>query len=567
MVIGILPTAALATDGEENIPIITGELPRDTETPDSKESVLPDEGVPGYETPVEEPVKSEDSVESEDDGAPEGLDEAKNGYLSEDESADAIGEYRDENGDDFATPSSGELLEVHFDDSVNANIPTILAEDEFTNTDVIRYTVLLLDCSGSMRNTPIVKMRAAATKFCEQVLQANGTNYVAIVPFSDSNKTTTEFTSDLDTLKTAIGKFSATGGTNINDALLHADELLSAIPDSAQTIKNVLLLSDGLPENGASNSNGRYTAKYSSIFHYRYADGEKVVLLPSDTDYTISMRATGEGEVNYAVEEYNLDTMSIVRVLQYETVEVDIGDTLTADVPVFSQAEQDNGIPTGSTVTYTLSDNGKLIDYTNIVGTPAEYAVEVMAEDTGAIYGLVSGGGFYTEGSFAQVEAYPLTDSSFTGWYDEGGTLVSAEKTYRFAVTENTTLVAHFDEVETYQLTVKAQNGGSVANAYQIHVPAGVYVAMEASPNTGYTFAGWISDSGSFENRYSLNTQFIMPSQDAVVTATFNGTTPEGSPNYSSNSSSDSDPTYSITVSRNIVGGTIKVSPTSSASG
>lgn len=292
----------------------------------------------------------------------------------------------------------------------------------------------------------------------------------------------------------------------------------------------------------------------SYVIAYVNAEGEKIVLLPANESYTISMQATGEGQVHYLVEEYDLDVMSVVRSLQYDAVDVDAGDVLTADVPAFSQQEQTGGIPDGSSAAYSLTDGETPVDYDDNRGTPVEYTVEVTSEaaETGATYGLVSGGGYYTEGSFAQVEAYPLTDSNFAGWYDESGSLVSLEETYRFAVNEDTTLVAHFYEVPTYQLTVQAQNGGSVANAYQIYVPEGVSVAVEASPDAGYEFAGWISTGGDFEDRLSPNTQFIMPAQDTVVTAAFNDRT----------SSQPSVPaTYLITLSNKTTGGSVSIQP------
>ena len=306
----------------------------------------------------------------------------------------------------------------------------------------------------------------------------------------------------------------------------------------------------------------------SHISAYVNTDGEKIVLLPSDTDYTISMQATGEGEVNYFVEEYDLNAASTVRTLRYNAVAVKPNDVLSAEVPALSQQEQEDGIPNGSSATYSLSDGGTPVTCTDKAGTPAEYTVEVTtaATENNAVYGLVSGGGTYTEGSFAQVEAYPIMDSNFGGWYDEAGTLISEETTYRFAVTGNTTLVAHFDEVATYQLTVQAQSGGTVANEYQIYVPAGASVAVEAYPYAGYVFAGWISDSGSFVDSFSTNTQFVMPAQNATVTATFSNTAPSdptipNPPHTSDTSSSDTPTTFTITLPERVVGGEISVLP------
>ena len=66
-------------------------------------------------------------------------------------------------------------------------------------SSVKRYTVLALDRSGSMVNgstVPFVMMKIAAIKFCENVLKADGENYVAIVSYGSNATTDCTFTSD-----------------------------------------------------------------------------------------------------------------------------------------------------------------------------------------------------------------------------------------------------------------------------------------------------------------------------------------------------------------------------------
>lgn len=112
-----------------------------------------------------------------------------------------------------------------------------------------RYTVLVLDCSGSMYGDPIVALREAATKFCEQVFLADTAevkNQVALVSFDDYAIVESDFTNDLDKLKAAISTLDDRGITNIADALVKADTLLKNVND-ANAIKNVLLLTDGVP--------------------------------------------------------------------------------------------------------------------------------------------------------------------------------------------------------------------------------------------------------------------------------------------------------------------------------
>lgn len=137
-------------------------------------------------------------------------------------------------------------------------------------SNVSRYTVLVLDVSGSMGGTPMATLKTAAKKFCEQVLKADGENHVAITTYSDDAKTICDFTENLTTLQDSIETIGATNMTNITSGLELADTLLSTIKDTENTKKNVLLLSDGLPNEGTTLTTGNYSS--SDYAGYEYAN-------------------------------------------------------------------------------------------------------------------------------------------------------------------------------------------------------------------------------------------------------------------------------------------------------
>ena len=56
-------------------------------------------------------------------------------------------------------------------------------------TDFLRYNVLLLDASGSMEGETLEVIKKSAINFCREVLEASGSNYVAVVSFSNNAKT------------------------------------------------------------------------------------------------------------------------------------------------------------------------------------------------------------------------------------------------------------------------------------------------------------------------------------------------------------------------------------------
>ncbi len=120
-----------------------------------------------------------------------------------------------------------------------------------------RYTVLVLDHSGSMRGQPIEQMKDAAKKFCEVIKndntnpETNSTNYVAVVGFSTTPDAGAAFTQNIDELYPVIDNLRATNLTDISAALLEADRLFRETPTTRETkkiVRNIILLSDGLPE-------------------------------------------------------------------------------------------------------------------------------------------------------------------------------------------------------------------------------------------------------------------------------------------------------------------------------
>lgn len=123
--------------------------------------------------------------------------------------------------------------------------------------DVTRDIVLVLDNSISMEGTPLAYLKKAAIKFCASVLQASGTNRVAIVAYDTDISVTTEFTSDLDSLSTSINSMDGKGKwTNITVGVQKADELLQT---SVARIKNIVVMTDGVPTAGEYNASGPYT--------------------------------------------------------------------------------------------------------------------------------------------------------------------------------------------------------------------------------------------------------------------------------------------------------------------
>ena len=146
-----------------------------------------------------------------------------------------------------------------------------------------RYTVLVLDASGSMWGTPAAKQREAAQKFCSDILSAEGTNYVALVELDTRASVKCNFTTDIDEISEKISKVGEYGGTNYGSALETAGSLLESIDPS--NTRNIVFCSDGLPEAGDRSETGPYTAADDTF--YKYANAAYSVAADMKDDYNI----------------------------------------------------------------------------------------------------------------------------------------------------------------------------------------------------------------------------------------------------------------------------------------
>lgn len=135
----------------------------------------------------------------------------------------------------------------------------------------VRYTVVILDTSGSMGTSAMNTQKAAAIKFCESMMSAGGTNYIALVELNTNTRVMQDFTMDIATLRSVINGCVASGGTNTGAAIKKAGELLNGVPAGLNAQKTVVLCSDGLAQHGSSTSSGPYTSQDVSSY-YGYAN-------------------------------------------------------------------------------------------------------------------------------------------------------------------------------------------------------------------------------------------------------------------------------------------------------
>ena len=140
------------------------------------------------------------------------------------------------------------------------------AGDTITEFKGPRDIYLVLDISGSMSGTPIVKLKEAAKEFCATMIEdKTGDNRIAIITYNTTVETVS-FSSDYAALANTIDAFTAKGSTAMYDALMSVKDINESLgnPDAS---KHVVVMADGLPNEGAVITSGKYTAKDSTMYY------------------------------------------------------------------------------------------------------------------------------------------------------------------------------------------------------------------------------------------------------------------------------------------------------------
>ena len=128
--------------------------------------------------------------------------------------------------------------------------------------------------------------------------------------------------------------------------------------------------------------------------------------------------------------------------------------------------------------------------------------------------GSVTGTGIFHHGTNPYITAIPDTGYSFIEWSGYGVTDPSSSiTTVDMSMDRN---VSATFSLNSYDLTVLAGNGGSVSGAGTFN--HGIYANISATPDAGYSFAGW--DGSGITNTESMETTVDM-SMDRTISATF----------------------------------------------
>ena len=162
----------------------------------------------------------------------------------------------------------------------------------------------------------------------------------------------------------------------------------------------------------------------------------------------------------------------------------------------------------------------------NVTITPAftanNYTISVAAGTGGSASASASSATYGTE---ITLTATPDTGYSFAGWTVTGGSATlsdsSAASTTFTMPAENVTITPAFT-ANNYTISVAAGTGGS-ASASASSATYGTEITLTATPDTGYSFAGWTVTGGSatLSDSSAASTTFTMPAENVTITPAF----------------------------------------------
>ncbi|GAC42136.1 stalk domain-containing protein [Paenibacillus popilliae] len=239
------------------------------------------------------------------------------------------------------------------------------------------------------------------------------------------------------------------------------------------------------------------TVADSTIISAVNEDGEKLIYLPADADFSVRLTATDDGEMTYSVNEYCFEAGEVSRVVNYYEVPIATGMMFSGNIPAYGITDIENGMENGSSSRYSLSCNGTEIvpdeDLTGSEAMEAYFVVEVLSENEE--HGTVTGQGVRQLGNYAQISAIANDGYEFEGWYVDNNK-VSSTTEYRFIVKSDVTLLAKFtlkNSTNPYTITATAGTGGAVTGSGSY--ASGGQVTLTARANRGYSFDGWYESS------------------------------------------------------------------------
>lgn len=163
------------------------------------------------------------------------------------------------------------------------------------------------------------------------------------------------------------------------------------------------------------------------------------------------------------------------------------------------------GSAVSTSTSYTVYPTTNVTYYAKF--TANNYSVSLKSNST--VMGSVSGGGSFAYNSKTTITASPKYGYRFVGWYSNSAmtSLVTTNTVYTLTVSGNTTYYAKFTPIK-YQVSALSTDTakGTVSGGGSLDY--GTKTTITAQAKTGYSFAGWYTNSSCTGNPVSTASSY-----------------------------------------------------------
>lgn len=333
-----------------------------------------------------------------------------------------------------------------------------------------RDTVLVLDVSGSMDGEPIEEMKKSAINFCNDLLTDEYNNRVGIA-YYDSFVDTVDLTNDLDQLKYEINSLSSGSSTNMEGGMAAAKEMLDA-QGKSDNIKNIVVMADGLPNQGNTNTSGPFGASTGAGWFYEdTAEYANAVVDTADKikkDYNLYslgfFHSIDDSEKDDAIELMQLIASSdndYYNVNKAEDLQFAFGD-IAESISNGSKIVINIACPVDVTVSYegeTLSSAADSYDDTASFG-----ALQLLGKDKDIkVLSLDSDKDY--EVSLTGTDAGTMDYS--VNYFDENDSLVDYRSFYAVPITTTTAIASNTNNTATVCLEIDSDGDGVIDSVWE----------------------------------------------------------------------------------------------------
>ncbi len=360
-----------------------------------------------------------------------------------------------------------------------------------------RYSdiLLVIDNSGSMNGQKLSQVKSDAFELVNSVL-ADQNNRIALVTFETNSEILSDFTNDKDALLELIENIYAIGGTNYNQGLTKALEILDGYERQNNRELILLFLTDGYPNVETPNEIAQYNTikalyPYITINGIQYEMGTEIlqpIVEVTDNQFIANMDSLNNVLFNATVISHLYSNFTITDYIDSSYWDIDDINSIS---PSIGTVSLDNN---GSTPVITWSMNDIYRS-----GQTATLTIDINLKDE-------ISNQIYDSSLLLPTNTHEIIESSITSSEDE---YIDSDKTPILNYLHSVTYDAN--------LPSGCEVHGVVPDLTYHAVYSSVEISSSSLACPGYNFKGWVISTDAVAR---INSDYFrMPDQDVILKA------------------------------------------------